>query len=46
MKKQNEQQHKDPIKSNKNIAGKAKVTATSTEAKWKLKSVENLVWIW
>jgi hypothetical protein len=35
MKKQNEQQHKDLIKSNKNIAGKAKVTATSTEAKWK-----------
>jgi hypothetical protein len=35
MKKQNEQQHKVPIKSNKNIARKAKVTATSTEAKWK-----------
>ncbi len=35
MKKQNEQQPKDLIKSNKNITGKTKVTATSTEAKWK-----------
>jgi hypothetical protein len=31
MKKQNEQQHKHPIKSNKNIARKAKVTATYKE---------------
>ncbi len=31
MKKQNEQQHKDLIKSNKNITGKAKVNASYKE---------------